>query len=165
MSKKIFAILMAGAIVSAMFVGCGKKNPSSATEPHPDDQTQNGTQEATDPTQTTQYVGPDSTTPTVSAGVEEWEEESSTGTTTTQPTTPPPATEQNPEGLLAYEIYLSWPTSKQQQFFRSFADPDAFFVWLEDAEAEYEEKQKGNAVTGGGSIDLKNHIEQFEKDN
>ena len=56
-----------------------------------------------------------------------------------------------PSGTLTIEEYEALSTSQQQAYFMSFSTVDAFYEWLEAAEAA---RKPGNTVTGDGTLDL-----------
>ena len=108
----------------------------------------------------TDYTGP---TLNASEGAEVWDETTGTTASTTPESTTPPTTQPSTEPttseesqLLTYEQYMALPTSKQQEYFLSFGDVDAFYNWLEAAEAEYE---KNHPEEGGdGNIDIGDYM-------
>ena len=53
------------------------------------------------------------------------------------------------------EEYEALPTSQQQAYFQSFDTVDAFYEWLEKAEAN---RKNDNTVTGDGSLNLGDYI-------
>ena len=149
--KFIPLALMAALLLGA--AGCNSNNdqaPANTNEPTQNaagEQSQTGTQNE-NPSQ-----------PVMSDGVEEWNDTiSKDGTTaptqnqqpTEVPTLPPAGTK------LTYAQYLAMTTSQQQEYFKSFDTVDAFYEWLEEAEAEYEKNQ--NTVTGDGTLDLNDYI-------
>ena len=56
------------------------------------------------------------------------------------------------------EDYKAMTTAQQQAYFNSFASVDAFYEWLDAAEADYEERHKNDTVTGDGTLDLGDYI-------
>lgn len=146
--KKLIPLALAAALMCT--VGC-------TAEKTPEEKTTEATQPA-DPTGK----------PIISDAVEEWDTPGDQDTSnrptqpgesqpTTQPTTPTQPTEQPTAGdKLTYEQYMAMPTSQQEAYFRSFPTVEAFYEWLEAAEAEYEKNQ--NTVTGDGKLDLNDYI-------
>ena len=65
--------------------------------------------------------------------------------------------------LLTYEEYNKLSVSEKEAYFKSFADPEDFYDWLDAAEAVYNEQNKDNVVTGDGSIDLEDFIKNHTK--
>ena len=53
-----------------------------------------------------------------------------------------------------YEEYNAMSGGEQQEFFNSFETPEAFFTWLTEAKAKYEEEQDYIEIGGDGNIDL-----------
>jgi len=58
-------------------------------------------------------------------------------------------------GSLTIEQYEALSTSQQQAYFQSFPTVDAFYEWLEAAEAA---RKPGNTTTGDGTLDLGDYI-------
>lgn len=160
--RKIIAFAMAILMIASVFTGCGQKNAVSNVE----------TQE---PTITTETAAPEVTiSPELQQAldegwiVEDWPEETTEATEATKSEETKPEetdpeetepTETAPEETTAqvtiteYEWYLSLSAEAQQAFFESFDSIDAYFAWLNNAKAEFEEKQNATEIEGG-SIDL-----------
>jgi len=63
------------------------------------------------------------------------------------------SSESNPD-TITYEKYLAMTPAQQQAYFATYADPLAFFAWLDQAKAEYDANQNEIEIGSGGSIDL-----------
>lgn len=51
-----------------------------------------------------------------------------------------------------YEEYSAMTSQEQLDFFNSFADIEGFFLWFEQAKADYEERHPGIEIGPGGVI-------------
>lgn len=58
-------------------------------------------------------------------------------------------------GSLTIEQYEALSTSQQQAYFQSFATVDAFYDWLEAAEAA---RKPDGSITGDGNLDLGDYV-------
>ena len=59
----------------------------------------------------------------------------------------------SPDGSTDYEKYLAMTGEEQEAFYNTFASPDEFFAWLNNARAEYEAMYPGVDI-GDGVIDV-----------
>lgn len=96
-------------------------------------------------------------------GVEVWQDTQPAATTPADPQTTVPAQTQPTEETtvpsqksLTYEAYLQLSNTEQQAYFRSFDTVDAFYDWLDAAQAEYEKTHPGGS--GSGSVDIGDYI-------
>ena len=99
-------------------------------------------------------------------GIEEWDKPVETTEETTAETTEPedetdpteketdPTTPTESERITEYEWYLNLSPQKQQEYFESFDNPDAFFAWFNNAKAEYEASREYIDINGNPNIDL-----------
>ena len=58
-----------------------------------------------------------------------------------------------PKKMTEHEKYLTMLSEAQQEFFESFGSVDAYFIWLNNAKAEYE-KQQNATIIEGGTVDM-----------
>lgn len=60
------------------------------------------------------------------------------------------------DGKITYEEYWSWSAEEREEYFNSFASADEFFVWYNQIQDEYNNKNKQDSPLIGedGSIDL-----------
>lgn len=134
-------------LVLCCTAACGKKDSASPT----------GGQ--TTPDQNIETPG--ETTAPLAEGVEEWGDSESVQHTNTQESTPQGDQQQGEAQLptddreLTIEEYEALSTSQQQAYFMSFDTVDAFYDWLEEAEAN---RKTDNTVTGDGSLNLGDYI-------
>ena len=146
-TAKWMALLLALVLVVSCGAACGKKTPaaSGSGQSAPEQQTQD----------------PGETTVPVVEGVEEWGDTGSQQHNSTQPSKPQGDQQQGEVQLptdgqeLTIEEYEALPTSQQQAYFQSFDTVDAFYDWLEKAEAN---RKNDNTVTGDGSLNLGDYI-------
>ena len=167
--KKLFTKAVPALVLALIILctaGCG--NPQKAEQ---GTLTSNG--EATEPSSGTDTADPTvPTVPNAVEGVEDWSTsgtqlptsqsgnqtgDQQTGNQTGNQTGDQSGNEQTgtqqptPSGTLTIEEYEALSTSQQQAYFMSFSTVDAFYEWLEAAEAA---RKPGNTVTGDGTLDL-----------
>lgn len=105
-------------------------------------------QSSSDPTQNTESTVPTETTPADTAPVE-----------TSPPETAPSDTKPDVELTdLTYAQYVRLSAADQQLYYQAFESDDAFFTWYRAAKSAYDEDKESSAVTGGGSIDIRDYI-------
>ena len=156
---RLIAFMLAILMLTSVVSGCGKKD----TTPSVENQETNATTESTSPEVT---ISPE-LQKALEEGwlVEDWTEEV-TDATESEETEPEEteAKETNPTETIpeettaqvtvtAYEWYLSLSAEEQQAYFETFESIDAYFLWLNNAKAEFEEKQNATEIEGG-SIDV-----------
>ena len=138
------ALLLVLALMICCAVGCGKSNS-----------TQPGDGQSTQPQG---GEGTEGTTLPAGESVEEWGESDSAqhSTTPTQNTTQQGSVELPTDGReLTIEEYESLTTSQKQAYFESFATVEAFYDWLDKAEAN---RKTDNTVTGDGNLNLGDYV-------
>ena len=74
-------------------------------------------------------------------------------------------------GSITYEEYLALPVEAQQAYYNKFESPDAFFLWLKEAKAEYDaateppetfgDEDSTNSTENPG-IDIEEDVEDWE---
>lgn len=60
----------------------------------------------------------------------------------------------DPSKPLTYEEYIALSAEAQEAYGRTFSNPLDFFIWLEQAKAEYDAKNPSIEVGGDGNIDI-----------
>ena len=166
--KMIPSLLVAGLLLCA--VGCNS-NKTDTNNTGGQDKTPAVTENGQTNNNGTTTVDPSA--PSFVAGVEEWDDtafhstqpttQSGQNGTQTQPTTQTtptgsqgttnqPTGDPTKPGSLTYAQYIALTTAQQQAYFQSFDSVDAFYDWLDAAEAAYEAGR--DTVTGDGTLDL-----------
>ena len=64
-------------------------------------------------------------------------------------------------GSIDYETYLALTVEEQQAYYENFETPDDFFVWLEEAEAEYEANRENEPSENSGFF-IEEGVEDWE---
>ena len=171
----VIALLLCACTAQVMVNNNTQINATDPSTGESAGQTEPSVSQQTDPTQTTPIVtvplvpeNSDYTGPTLNASesVEEWGDNNgnnngntnSTEATKPEETTPPATkpTEPSDSEAISYEDYMAMSTSEQQAYFLSFHDVEAFYVWLDKAEAEY--KAAHPEVGGDGNIDIGDYM-------
>ena len=78
-------------------------------------------------------------------------------TTATQPAETTPTTEMTQpaeDGAMTWEQYQALSNADKQAYFKTFATTEEFYQWLDAAKKAYEEQNKGNTITGDGSLNI-----------
>lgn len=159
MLYKALPLVLATVTLVAAMAACKKNTDKAAVTTNATNQPTTQATEYTAPSQVITVETPDGTTSIVTQeGVTDWGE--GNGTTVTPSTNPSGNQQTGSEkpatpGSLTIEQYEALSTAQQQAYFQSFATVDAFYEWLEAAEAA---RKPGNSVTGDGNLDLGDHI-------
>ena len=66
----------------------------------------------------------------------------------------PPTPPDEGDGLPTYEEYVAMTPAEKAEFFNSFATPDEFFLWHDEAKMKYEEEHPDEEIGGDGNIDI-----------
>ena len=173
MSKKLFAVLTAmalmTALVAALMIGCGKTPQTTQTTA------------TTDSVGTTQDAEQGGENVQVSVGVDERPVDETTGSATQEttgkkpventpdttesqqtPTVEPVLPSGGPNLELTYEQYLNMSGAEQTEYFNSFGEGDqgalAFIAWFDKAKEEYQKENQAIIATGDGSLNLEDYI-------
>ena len=122
--KKLLALLIAMALVTALLAGCGDDHQTSSQENGQEGSGETSSQEDKKSSSKNQ---PD----------KEETQVGSEGTVWTE-----------------YDEFLSKSPEEQDEFMRSFEGPEAFTEWLLNAQKEWAEAHKAEEIGPGGVIDL-----------
>ena len=139
----VLSVMMAGSLLA----GCGQEpeetriDPVTTTAPT----TEPATVPTTEPLDTTI---PEETNPVETIPEETFPEETIPVETEPQVDAPEP-------GSISYEEYLELEVEVQEAYFESFENADAFFAWLDEAQAAYE-------ATRPTSSDFEEGVEDWE---
>lgn len=155
MNTRLTAILLVICMLFAL-AGCGQEEKTIPAETVQ-------TTEAVETTAPTEYVGFRDLDDPSPAETEKAEETEAAEQPTEAPTEAPEEPSEAPDagGNAApevvhteYEKYMNMSGAEQKAFMESFDSIEAFFAWLNQAQAEYEALHPEIEVGSGGTVDL-----------
>lgn len=127
LKKKAAAAVIAAVMAGGLLTGC--TNEPVETKPNP-------TVTTTAPT--TVPTAEPATVPTTEPATVPTTEPEETVSEETVPMDTEPLVEAPEAGSISYEEYLELEVEVQEAYYESFENADAFFAWLDEAQASYE---------------------------